>query len=89
MTSQKNRIVTLILLLPLAFIMIPGFLGYGWSAAGSVRLVNSDPEPQTRAPAQGFSITSEFWGAAVISVPFNARVKNAIRNVEWPLWNPY
>ena len=86
---NKARITALIVLLPLAFFIIPGLLGYGWSAAGSVRLMNGDEYPHNRPLAPGFSITSEPWGAAVISVPFNARVKNAVSNAEWPLWNPY
>lgn len=78
------------LLLAASFYWIPNVLGYGWSPAGGPRLLYAGPGPTVRVPAYGYqSITAEAWGAAVISVPFNAQLRGYLRHAELPLWNPY
>jgi hypothetical protein len=88
--EKISRPFVLLLLLAASFYWIPNVLGYGWSPAGGPRFLYAGPGPTIRTPAYGYqSITAEAWGAAIISVPFNAHLRDYLHHTELPLWNPY
>ena len=94
-TSTKLLFLA-VLFLPLVVYLIPMFSGYAWSALGpnspglGSRQFNSLNPPEGyrgRIPDQ--PITIEPWGASVINVPYNARLKQYLLSGSLPLWNPY
>jgi len=79
------------LALPFAFYFIPLFLGFSWNALGGSNPLNP-PLPPTEGylgRTSDLPITAEAWGAAVVNLPFRARLREYIRHHELPLWNPY
>jgi hypothetical protein len=83
------------LTIPFLIYIIPLFSGYSWSSIGP----NSPGDRRqynSLYPLEGYSgrtpdqmITVEPWGASVINVPFHIRMRNYLRDLELPLWNPF
>ena len=79
------------LALPFVFYLVPLFEGYAWSSVNGQSLnfnvLNPPEHYQGRQPE--FRTTAEAWGASVVVVPFQARLRHYLLAGELPLWNPY
>jgi hypothetical protein len=86
--GRNHRLLCACLAFAASFYLVVNVGGHAWNAlAGPGALISN--RPAIRGPAAGFTTTAESWGAAVISVPFNARVGDYLHKFELPLWNPY
>lgn len=86
----KYRFLTW-LALPFLFYLIPLLLGFSWNALGGPNPLNP-PLPRIEGytgRTSDLPITAEAWGAAVVNLPFQARLRTYLRAGELPLWNPY
>jgi hypothetical protein len=77
----------LYLLAPYLVYLLPLLLGYSWNTLGGVNVLNPPEGYGGRMPA--FPITAEPWGASVVNLPFDARIRAYVGWRELPLWNPY
>jgi hypothetical protein len=75
------------LLAPYLAYLLPLLLGYSWNTIGGVNVLNPPEGYSGRSPA--FPITAESWGASVVNLPLEARIRAYIGMGELPLWNPY
>ena len=73
------------------FYLVPLVEGYAWSNIGPSYLpfnvLNPPEEYRGRLPST--RITAEAWGASVVIVPFQVRLRDYLLAGELPLWNPY
>jgi hypothetical protein len=75
------------LALPVLFYLVPLTLGYGWNSLYGPNVLNPPEGYSGRLP--DMPVTAEHWGAAVITVPFHARLRYYMTTFQLPLWNPY
>ncbi|MBK6647404.1 MAG: hypothetical protein IPG44_16925 [Anaerolineales bacterium] len=86
----------LALLLPLLILLGPVIAGYSWSSIGPNSPGLGGRQFNSLNPPEGYAgrmpdqpITIEPWGASVINVPYEVRIRQYLFEKELPLWNPY